>query len=304
MFGIRKEMNYGQLPKVSLRGGFSDRMGIHRINTEIQMNTLDERSRTALVNVIKSVYTTLFRDDFEHVQRQKFFTSILADVYLQIVEYREGFRYDEDKIMQLITQTILEDDYDAALTVVEYIFRFYKKYAREHYVRIDAEALLNDVFRKEYVGYRMINGVIVPISDETEAKEISDALDTPYENVHKHLDKALQFIANRDTPDYENSIKESISAVEAMCSLILGKSGTLGATLKKLEKENSIVIHPALNEAFNKLYGYTNDSKSGIRHASEIGSAGSTFEEARYMLVTCSAFINYLKGCWAGSIKK
>ena len=301
MFGKRKEMNYGQLPKVSLRGGFSDRMGIHRINTEIQVNTLDERTRTALVNVIKSVYTTLFRDDFELVQRQKFYTSILADVYLQIVEYRESFRYDENRIMELIAQTILKDDYDAALTVVEYIFRYYKKYACEHFMRIDAEVLLNDVFRKEYVGYRMINGVLVPISDEMEAKEISNALDTPYENVHKHLDKALQFIANRDTPDYENSIKESISAVEAMCSLILGKSGTLGATLKKLEKEN--YIHPALNEAFNKLYGYTNDSKSGIRHASEIGSAGSTFEEARYMLVTCSAFINYLKGCWAGSIK-
>ena len=147
----------------------------------------------------------------------------------------------------------------------------------------------------------MINGILVPVSDDLETKEISDAVQTPYENVRKHLDKALQLIANRDNPDYENSIKESISAVEAMCSVILGKSGTLGSALKKLEKDNSITIHPALYEAFNKLYGYTNDAESGIRHAAEIGGANATFEEAKYMLVTCSAFINYLKGCWAAN---
>ena len=50
-----------------------------------------------------------------------------------------------------------------------------------------------------------------------------------------------------------------------------------------------------MKEAFGKLYGYTSDA-NGIRHAGDIGGPSSTFEEAKFMLVSCSAFINYLIG--------
>lgn len=78
-----------------------------------------------------------------------------------------------------------------------------------------------------------------------------------------------------------------------MCSRILGKKGTLGETLKELEKTNP-AIHPALISAFEKLYGYASDAV-GIRHAGGVGTPQSTFSEANFMLVSCSAFINYLK---------
>ena len=55
-------------------------------------------------------------------------------------------------------------------------------------------------------------------------------------------------------------------------------------------------IHPALKTAFEKLYGYTSDA-NGIRHANGIGEGNSTFAEAKYMLISCSAFINYLSEC-------
>jgi hypothetical protein len=51
-------------------------------------------------------------------------------------------------------------------------------------------------------------------------------------------------------------------------------------------------LHGALKSAFNKLYGYTSD-EDGIRHAileeKEVG-----FDEAKYMIVACSAFVNFL----------
>lgn len=108
------------------------------------------------------------------------------------------------------------------------------------------------------------------------------------------MKKALNLYSDRFSPDYENSIKESISAVESMCCIITGetgKSATLGATLKKLEKHN-IYIHEAMKSAFEKLYGYTSD-ENGIRHGG-IDFKGATSDDARYMLVSCSAFINYL----------
>ena len=74
--------------------------------------------------------------------------------------------------------------------------------------------------------------------------------------------------------------------------LILGtKKSTLGEALNKLEK-NGVKIHGAMKSAFSSLYGYTSD-KSGIRHNSGIDE-NTTFEEAKYMLISCSAFINYL----------
>ncbi len=67
--------------------------------------------------------------------------------------------------------------------------------------------------------------------------------------------------------------------------------GTLGEPLKQLGRIHA--VHPALEAAFTKLYGYTSDAK-GIRHAL-LDEDRVTFEEAKFMLVACSAFVNYVR---------
>lgn len=154
---------------------------------------------------------------------------------------------------------------------------------------------VNTILRREFIGYRFVDERLTPISDEFEVGEMNQALKNPYGSVYEHLSKANKLIADRNAPDYENSIKESISAVEALCEIltgITGKEASLGKMLKKLE-ENGVEIHSGLKAAFNSLYGYTSDA-NGIRHAGNIGGPSSTFEEAKFMLVSCSAFVNYL----------
>lgn len=51
--------------------------------------------------------------------------------------------------------------------------------------------------------------------------------------------------------------------------------------------------HPALLDAYSKLYGFAGD-EGGIRHALDDKSIEVSMEDARYMLVSCSAFVNYL----------
>ncbi len=58
------------------------------------------------------------------------------------------------------------------------------------------------------------------------------------------------------------------------------------------EIETKISLHPALKDAFSSLYGYTSDAE-GIRHAL-LDEPNLSFEDAKFMLVSCSAFINYL----------
>ncbi|GAI53088.1 unnamed protein product, partial [marine sediment metagenome] len=57
--------------------------------------------------------------------------------------------------------------------------------------------------------------------------------------------------------------------------------------------KGKIDLHPALEKAFDSLYGYTSD-EGGIRHAL-MGVPDLDFEDAKFMLVSCAAFINYLK---------
>lgn len=153
---------------------------------------------------------------------------------------------------------------------------------------------INRILEEENSGYRMISEIFVPITNEVELSAVEEILFSSFDVVEKHMKKALSLYSDRLHPDYENSVKESISAVESMCCIITGESGktaTLGATLKKLEK-HGIHIHEAMKSAFEKLYGYTSD-ENGIRHGG-IDFKGASSDDARYMLISCSAFINYL----------
>ena len=162
----------------------------------------------------------------------------------------------------------------------------------------DARENFNSVLKWENAGYRVIDDQVVPITNPTEISCLEQAQQSAYSSVNTHIRKAIELFSRRPTPDYENSIKESISAVESMCCIITGQSGknaTLGKTLKKL-KDKGVHIHSALESAFSSLYGYTSD-EDGLRHGG-IDFTNAPAEDAKYMLVSCSAFVNYLIEKW------
>lgn len=276
--------------KVSLRGGFSDRNNIKPISKLIQTTEFDERSRMALINALNQMYA-IFRELASEEKITEFWDQVLSELYNQQVDYLSECTYNETKMLSIVNKTIAEGDYDDVLTVIEYfIAHFCKMFMADNNI---FEKTINAVFEKEYIGYRYVKDQIVPITDDVELEAIGKALNSPYTKVNEHLSKALSFLSDRNSPDYENSIKESITAVEAMCTLLLGKKGTLSDALKQLSS-NGIAVHNSMKEAFIKLYGYTGDA-SGIRHAGKLDGERASFEEAQYMLVSCSAFINYLK---------
>ena len=147
---------------------------------------------------------------------------------------------------------------------------------------------INEVLKKFNAAYRFIDNSVVEITDKNEIQAIEEALSHPEKPVRDHLTSALNKLSDKETPDYRNSIKESISAVEAACRLLTGnKSATLGDALKKVDN-----LHPSMSKAFDKLYGYTSDA-SGVRH-SLIDEPTITYADAKFMIVTCSAFVSYL----------
>ena len=153
----------------------------------------------------------------------------------------------------------------------------------------------NHSLEKEMSGFRIVDKIVVQITSEEEIEEIESALKitSKWKSVNEHLETALKYMADRQTPDYRNSIKESISAIECFCKITSGDDkATLGKALIQIESKWD--IHKSLKSAFSALYGYTSD-ESGIRHSLLENGQEIMFEDAKFMLVSCSAFINYLK---------
>jgi len=149
---------------------------------------------------------------------------------------------------------------------------------------------LNSEFKRLNFAYSIIDNQIVEITSKEEIDAIETALQNPSNGVKEHLHTALDLLSNRPEGDYRNSIKESISAVEATVREITGAK-TLN--FSELERKH-IILPPVLKQSFEKLYGYTNDATTGIRHALMDDANAPSADEAIFMLVSCSAFINYL----------
>ena len=201
-------------------------------------------------------------------------------------EYNLG-QYDLEQIFNMLHNIISKQDFNFVFDMIEGIINFYKELSLSS-IKKDFIDRVNIIFKNENVNYKIINDIITDIVNEEETKSVNETLNSSYKIVKKHYIKAVEKLYK--DKDYSNSIKESITSVEAMCQIINGSKETLGKALNNLKIE----IHPALKSAYSSIYGYTSD-ENGTRHANGIGEKNATFSEAKYMLISCSAFVNYLK---------
>lgn len=211
-------------------------------------------------------------------------------------EFQEGNRYF------IVSTLFLEDKSEPwyrKLDLVEFTIQYLRaldhRCDKRYYVSNAFIGRLNSEFNRLNFAYRVVDGKIVEITSEEEIKAVETALAGPDTQIRLHLCTALELYAKRPDGDYRNSIKESISAVEAYCRERTGKN-TLGDAIKEL-KNRGVVLHPILNDSLTKLYAYTNQPDTGVRHSLMDDSDGYTpgADEALFMLVACSAFINYLR---------
>ena len=147
---------------------------------------------------------------------------------------------------------------------------------------------INRVSEKSKVGYKIIDNIFAPISSESEAQEVEIACNTAFHEANQHIKKAIRLFADRKEPDYENSIKESISAVESIAKEVTKKeTKALNALTQSLH------LHPNFKNALNEFYNWTSKD-GGIRHGATGRSLAPDQNTARFMLVVCSSFVNYI----------
>ncbi len=267
---------------------FSQRQGIEKVEDKIQLNSISAGLRTQLWNGLIIYYLTYIKDRYinkdsetEHLIEQLWLFYFKKDVFL--IPSWGNDAIDEVKAY------FISCPWNKVFDVIEFIM---VKHPNANCTKGFIQ-YCNEVLEQDHSGYRIIEKVFVPITSREELKEINESLQSPLKSVKTHIERALELLSDKKDPDYRNSIKESISAVEALCKIISKKdNATLTDALKEIEKTKTIDLHSALKSAFEKMYGYTSD-EGGIRHSLTEEDSNS-FEDAKFMLISCSAFINYL----------
>lgn len=285
---------------IRVRGGFSERNRIIHFGDVIQTTEFEYFSRVALCNCMYDFMSNIFEvvcspsyslyPEYPSSFEAAFCKDMIRNVFHEHDECSQPDSYSWNSIYTSVRDVITDAPYNEVLDIIEYICNYLapRSGAGTIYQKF------NDLFEQECIGYRFISKRIVPITDNSEVKEIEQACHTPFEGARTQLQKALGFLSDRENPDYKNSIKESISAVESVCETIVGSDNgaTLGKAVKHLE-EHGLKIHSSLREGISKLYGYACD-QGGVRHGEGEVESTVTFEEAKLMMVTCSAIVNYL----------
>lgn len=238
---------------------FSERNGYKPIRSIIQKESMDERLRVSLWNVL---HECLWDRAFSN---QESFCTLDSHLGKLIKSYWSTF-------FQLPLDLIPEEFEEALQQIRKYFFNF-KWYETYDFIENTIEYYptwyvspnfkfiddLNNVLERENSAYRIINEHVIEITSEQEIQSIETALENTnqYLGVQQHLNQALKLMSDRQKPDYRNSIKESVSALEGMCQKILKKDKvTLGDAIGQIEKQYP--IHPALKASIKSLYGYAN----------------------------------------------
>ena len=266
---------------------FSDRIGITQDNNVLQTQGMSDELRNSLWNVLdlfiwgkRSFLLSMYDSSGDNIQN--FSYGLWFRYFKQPLDSRPG---RDDDILKAIRDYFFESEWYYVYNFLEYVLS-----SRNDTALIDG---INEILEIELSGYKFIEGYFVPITDDIEIESIQKAItEGPFSGVHEHLKTSLEHLSRREDPDYRNSIKESISAVESMVREITQiPKATLGDALSTLEKKGQ--LHSALKKAFSAFYGYTSD-EGGIRHAM-LEKPDITISDAKFFLVTCSSFINYLK---------
>ena len=274
-------------------------MGFVEVSNILQKDYVSNRLKNRLWNVVNEINLLCYESQYKQIWDK------LLGQNMDFIPKRKDWRdiylgLDYSKINTILKDDFCKREWYNIYELIEFAYKYrqWNENSESHEKKIYR---LNQVLEQEKSAYRMVNGQFSTITNEQEIKEIETAcaISDKYATTKEHLNKAISLYANRDNPDYSNSIKETILACETLITTILqGDSiipeddkSVLPSLMNKLNKKYKLTDE--LKNTFNNLYSYACKYK-GIRHKKTDGKGFAKESEARFILVTCSAMINFL----------
>lgn len=271
---------------------FSQRKGLKPVKSTLQVESMDSDLRIGLWNALDihywrevSFYRGIFYEETDPVMRE-----LIKRLWLNYFKSPlDSLSHSWSEVYGHIRTYFFNCAWNEVYDFIEFVASAYPITSINERFMWYA----NTILEREVAAYRFVENRIVEITSKEEIAEVEQAAQAGdvMRPAALHIQRALGLLADRKSPDYRNSIKESISAVESACKMLTKQpKGGLADALKELNAR--VGLHPALEQAFLKLYGYTSDA-DGIRHAL-MDEPILGFEDAKFMLVACSAFVNYV----------
>jgi len=214
---------------------FSQRVGIKPISKAFQYEALDQDTRNQIWSVL---YSSVFEyyippTPFSISGSKSEKVEILAkNIWISYFKKPIDALRDPRESISEIRKIIIDGIWYEVLDLLEYIIKTYDKSTFTNF-----KDSINVIFERESCVYRFVELEVLEVTDKTEIDAIEKAIELmkPYS---KHLSRALELLSDRKKPDYRNSIKESISAIEAICrDICKDEKATLGDALKKLKSK-------------------------------------------------------------------
>jgi hypothetical protein len=256
-------------------------MGIRQVR-QLAREDMPDSLRTGLWNV---AYRLLLEAYPDVVGSQRVRALIEAFEYLRLDRAVLAKRHGNDQI------EILRNQYAALPWFKVYdLFEVLLALAPSRSLSREVETVL----REEGASFRVLDDLFVPITNDAELASVADAVKgsraAGLDGVLQCLEAALGHLGKRPDPEYKGAVQEAIHAVESLAMVVTGDpNGTLTGMLSLLAKKTE--MHPQFKTALGNLYNWASDD--GIRHGS-IDGRDVTEAEARFIVITSSAFINYV----------
>jgi len=273
------------------RTPFSQRVGAAAA-PQVGLRDMPSELRVALWNTFQH---WLFSNDVPGLEPRDSARHVFT--YLKWPADEASYREYENR--KRVKEWFLQASWDRVYDFVEWLPRLiaqgtpHQYDGRQRIVRFARQYMttLDDALEREGSPYRLSGAELVPITDQAELDEIARAIESPFAGARKQIAQAVTLLSLKPTPDYRNTIKESVSAIASTLMEATGSTGDFKPLLDAFEKAHG-ELHPAFRKAVNSLYGWTSD-ENGVRHGI-FGDVNVDHADARFMLVTCSAFVNFL----------
>ncbi|MDD2916763.1 MAG: hypothetical protein PHH70_02870 [Candidatus Gracilibacteria bacterium] len=182
------------------------------VEKSLQIKDLDRSLRNHIWSQFSGIFSR--QDQLLELIIINYFYEPIDEFYVRNGEY-----FNSSRVMVFIKDKILNDTISVVCGLLEFVIVHHPGF----------QQIFNPIFSEHKFQYQFIDGLITPITDELEIQSIEKSLEilSPFVGARGHIQTALKMLSDRKNPDYRNSIKESISAVEAIVNLRVNSQNVL-----------------------------------------------------------------------------
>lgn len=266
---------------------FSERYGYDKTRIGFQIESIDDLLRNRLWNILDSFYWARMRGMRGETGEEnlKFLRKLWCDC-LKLSIYDIRTNKVEDLTDWKIYSRYRELEWSKVYDLLQFIVNEYP----DEKFNFNFITECNRVLEEEKSYYQFIGKMIVPRATKEEIDQIEKALQSPHEPVRKHIGNSLKELSNKQSPVYANSMKESITAVEATLQAIEKNDLVLSRNVEAFAKQTK--LHPHLQESIKRMSSYANDTE--IRHTAK-EDTDLDINDAIFFLANCASWVNFLK---------